>query len=152
MFIKHWLETREIIFYRRYVDETLIIFDITKTSEHTIQTSMNMIHPLLHFTPTTEIDKVITYLDLTIHRLNHTFQLGICHKPTQTDATIHFTSNHPTQHKLAAYRYHINRMLSLSITEPAKNHEWNLIRTMARNNGFPTYIIQKIKNDLTSPT
>jgi hypothetical protein len=99
--LSHWLETREIIFYRRYVDDILIIFDTTKTSEHTIQTSINMIHPLLHITPTTETDKVITYLDLTIHRLNHTFQLGIYHKPTQIDATIHFTSNHPTQQKLA---------------------------------------------------
>jgi hypothetical protein len=40
MFIKHWLETREIIFYRRYVD-ILILFDTTKTNEHTIQNFMN---------------------------------------------------------------------------------------------------------------
>jgi hypothetical protein len=139
-------------FYRRNVDDILIIFDTIKTNEHTIQTSMNMIHPLLHFTPTTELDNVVTYLDLTIHRLNHTLQLGTHHKPTQTDATVHFMSIHPTQHKLVVYLYHINRMLSLPITEPAKNHEWNLIRTTARNNGFPSHINHKIKNDLTSST
>jgi hypothetical protein len=67
MFIKHWLETHEITFYQRYVDDVLIIFDTSKTNEHIIQASMNRIHPLLHFTPTTELDNVITYLDLTIH-------------------------------------------------------------------------------------
>jgi hypothetical protein len=53
-------------------------------------------------------------------------------KPTQTDATIHYESNHPIQHKLAAYCYHINRMLTLPINESAKNKEWNRICTMAK--------------------
>jgi hypothetical protein len=46
----------------------------------------------------------------------------------------------------------VNKELSLPVTEPAKNHEWNRIRTMARNNGFPSHIIHRIRNDLTSPT
>jgi hypothetical protein len=152
MFIKHWLETHEIILYWRYVDDILIIFDTTKTNKHTIQTSMNMIHPLLHFTPTNDFENVITYLDLTIHWLNHTLQLGVYHKPTQIFATIHYISNHPTQHKLAAYRYHINWMLSLPITEPAKNHVWPLICTTACNNGSPSHVIHKLRNYLTSQT
>jgi hypothetical protein len=77
MFIKHWLETWEIIFYQRYVDDILIIFDTTKTNEHTIQNFMNSIHPLLLFNPITEDKNTITYLDPAIHRHNHTFQLGI---------------------------------------------------------------------------
>jgi hypothetical protein len=112
---------------------------------------MNSIHPLLHFTPTNEVENTITYLDLAIHRRNNTFQLGIYHKPNQTDATIHYKLNHPTQHKLAAYCHHINHMLTLPITESAKNQEWNWICTMAKNNGFPLHIIQRIKNNLLSP-
>jgi hypothetical protein len=152
MLIKHWLETPEIIFYRRYVDDTLIIFDTTKTNEHTTQNFMNSIHPLLLFTPTNEVENTITYLDLAIHQQNHTFQLGILHIPTQTDATIHFKSNQPIQNKLAAYRYHIKRMLTLPITGSTKNQEWNRICTMVKNNGFPLHIIQRIKNNLLSPT
>jgi hypothetical protein len=123
MFIKHWLETREIIFYRRYVDDILIISDTTKTNQHTTQNFMNSIHPLLLFTPTTEDKNTITYLDLAMHQQNHIFQLGFHHKPTQTDATIHYKPNHPIQHKLAAYCYHINHMLAPPITVSAKNQE-----------------------------
>jgi hypothetical protein len=89
LFIKHWLETREIIFYRRYIGDILIIFDTTKISMHTIQYFMKPINPLLHFTLTTEVKDTIKYLDLEIHRQNHTFELGIHYKPTQTDTTIH---------------------------------------------------------------
>jgi hypothetical protein len=113
---------------------------------------MNSVHLLLLFTPTTEVENTITYLDLAIHRQHHTFQLGIHHKPTQIDVTIHYKSNHPIQHKLAAYCCHINHMLTLPINESTKNQQWNRICSMVKNNGFPLHIIQRIKNNLLSPT
>ena len=42
------------------------------------------------------------HLDLSINRSNNNLYLGIYRKPTQTDATLHFTSNHPLEHKLTA--------------------------------------------------
>jgi hypothetical protein len=80
----------------RVVLFNMLIGFCTKITEHTIQNFMNSIHPLLLFTPTTEDKNTITYLDLAIHRHTHTFQLGIHHKPTQTDTTIHNKSNHPS--------------------------------------------------------
>jgi hypothetical protein len=77
---------------------------------------MNNIHKHLEFKLTMEEDNNISYLDLPIHRGNHTPQMGIYRIPTQTDTTIHFTSIHPLEHKLAAYRFYINRMLFTPIT------------------------------------
>jgi len=48
-------------------------------------------------------------------------------------------------HKLAAFTYCINRMITLSITEKAKKHEWKNILNIAQKNGFPTNIIHDIK-------
>jgi hypothetical protein len=151
MSIKHWLETTNIICYRRYVDDILIISDHTRTDETTTHSILNLIHPCLQFTPILEQNNTITYLDLTIHRLTQNLQLGIFHKPTQTDTTIHFNSNHPTNHKSAAYYSHIRRMLSFPITEQARCREWNLISKMAINNGFPLRIICKIQNAIAQP-
>ena len=89
------------------------------------------------FKLTKEENKNISYLDLSIHRNNNNFQLRIYRKPTQTDTTIYFTSNHPLEHKLAAHNFYINRMQSTPITEQARQPEWNTICTIARNNGFP---------------
>ena len=61
----------------------------------------------------------------------------------------HFTSNHPLEHELAAYIFYINRLLSAPITEQEKQHEWNTICTMAKNNGFPLQLIHNLKNKLT---
>jgi hypothetical protein len=43
-------------------------------------------------------------------------------------------------------------MLAPPITVSAKNQEWNQICTMAKNNSFPLHIMQRIKNNLISPT
>ena len=67
-----------------------------------------------------EENKNINYLDLFIHRGNYNLQLGIYLKPPQTDTTINFTSNHPLEHKLAAYSFYINIMLSTPIREQAR--------------------------------
>ena len=69
---------------------------------------MNNTQKYFEFKVTEEKNKTINYLDIYIHRNNYNIQLGNYRKPTQTDTTIHFTSNHPLQHKLAAYIFYIN--------------------------------------------
>jgi hypothetical protein len=53
---------------------------------------MKNTHKYLEFKLTEEENNNITYLDISICREND-LHLGIHRKPTQTDTTIHFTSN-----------------------------------------------------------
>jgi len=69
-------------------------------------------------------------------------------KPTYTDIMIHYTSNHPHNHKLAAFIFYINRMISIPIICQAIKREWYKILTMAKNNGFPEHIIHELKKNL----
>jgi len=55
----------------------------------------------------------ISFLDLSIIRKTPKLEIDIFIKPTTTDTTINDWSNHATEHKLAAYRYYIEGMLSL---------------------------------------
>jgi hypothetical protein len=66
--IKHWMETKEIIYYKRYVDDILIIFNQTTTKEEIIMVHMNNIHKHLDFKMTEEINNTANYLNLHIHR------------------------------------------------------------------------------------
>ena len=79
---------------------------------------------------------------------NNNLQLGIYRIPTQTGTSIHFTSNHPLEHKLAVYNCYINRMLTTPTTEQARQQEWNIISTTARDNGFQLQIIHNLKKKL----
>ena len=118
--IKHWIETSEIIYYKRYVDDIVIIFNHNKITEDSNTKHINNIHKFLEFKQTEEEHNTINYLDLHIHRNDNSIELGIYRKPTQLDITIHFISSHPLQHKLAAYSLYIYRLLSTPITELAK--------------------------------
>ena len=134
-YTKHWLESEEITYYRRYVDDILIIYNINHTNEQKISQYINNIHKNLHFKPTNEEHNTISYLDLLIHRNDNNLDLSIYRKPTSTDICIHYLSNHPNKHKTAAFRYYIHRMQTLPITSVAKHKEWDTILTTARNNG-----------------
>jgi hypothetical protein len=66
IYVKHWLENREIILYKRYVDAILIIYDQTKTDETTIYSTINNTDKNLEFKITLEDNNIISYLYLSI--------------------------------------------------------------------------------------
>jgi hypothetical protein len=141
--LKQIIDTNNIIFYTRYVDDLLIIYDTKKIFTETILDHINCIHTVLKFTPTHEHNNTINFLDLTI--IKHPSKIEIYCKPTTTDTTINFTSNHPTVHKMAVYLYTINRMRTLPLTAERRNNEWQKILTTADNNQYPLHLITKLK-------
>jgi hypothetical protein len=68
MYVKHALENREIIYYKRYVDDLLIVFDQNKTSVEATQKTTNSLDHNIQFKTATEENKTMCYLDLAIHR------------------------------------------------------------------------------------
>jgi len=103
----------------------------------------NKIHPNLKFTPTHEEDNTINFLDLQLTRRHKKLEINIYRKPTTTDTTINYMSNHPTEHKLAAYRYRIHRMLTLPLTQTNWETEWRTILDIAHSNNFPIHHIKR---------
>jgi hypothetical protein len=119
--LKHLIENKIIECYTRYVDDLLIIYNTEHTNMKKICHYINSIHPNLTFKPTQEHNNTISFLDLLITRKNNTLDINICRKPTNTDTTIKYHSNHPTEQKRAAYRFLISRMHTLPLTQTNKN-------------------------------
>ena len=145
IYVKQWLDSKEIIYYKRYVDAILIIYDQNRMNEQTILHQINTIDKNLQFKITTQENNTINYLDISLCRNNSSIDINIFRKPTGTHTTIHFTSNHPHEQKIAAFRHHIHRMITFPITEKLKQEEWNTILTIARNNGYTTSTINKLR-------
>jgi hypothetical protein len=143
--IKHWLDNREIIFYKRYVDDTLIICDPSKTNEQTLLHQINEVDKNLQFKISAEENNTIRYLDISIYRNNKSINIGIYRKPTETGTVIHLTSNHPCEQKTSAFTYYINRLITLPITDKAKQNEWKTILAIAKHNDYPTSMIHNLK-------
>ena len=68
LMVKHWMETGEITYYRRYVDDIVITFDQNKITEDSTTSYMNNVRKHLEFKLTEEGNKNINYLDLSIHK------------------------------------------------------------------------------------
>jgi len=110
VYIKQRLEIKEIIHYKRYVDDILIIVDQNKTDGKTIMNHMNNTDKHLGFK---EENSTLNYLDLSINRNTNSTDTEIYGKPTLTDVTAQFSSNHPIEHELATFNFYINGMLTL---------------------------------------
>jgi len=68
-FLSVWKTKKyEVTYYKRYVDDTLIIFDQSEISEHTILNFMNNVDEHLKFKMSMEENRITNYLDLSINR------------------------------------------------------------------------------------
>ena len=114
----------------------LIIYDQNRTNEQTILHHIKTIDRNLQFKMSTKEKKTINYLDISIHRNNNNTDLNIYRNPTSTDTNIHFSSNHPHEHKIAAFRHYIHRMITLPITPKSKHEEWKTILTIVKTTGI----------------
>jgi len=151
--LKQLLDTETIVLYTRYISSILIIYNTKHTHPETIHNHMNKIHPKLQFTPTHKHNNSISFLDLLIIQNPPKIEIDIFRKlTTTTDTTINFTSNHSTEHKIAAYRFLINRMMSLPLTVERRHVEWQKIITVARNKSFLLHLIAKLKTHIQHKT
>ena len=150
--IRPLIDSKQILFYTHYTDDILIIYDTESTNQDSLTQYTNSMHTDLQFNPTQESNGCIHFLDLTIIRRTSHIEIDIYRKPTATDTTIHFTSIHPNEHKLAAYRYYIQRMLNLPLNAEHRKREWSTILHIAQQNGFPPTIIQKLRHQMKHKT
>jgi hypothetical protein len=143
---------RESNFITVLQDATYSVYCISiGSSQHitpeTIHSCINRINSNLHFNRTYENNN-INVLNLLIIRNQFYLETDIYRKVTTTDTTISFLSNHPTEHKTAAYRHHNNRMLSLPLTEERRKTEWETIQNTEQNNNFPNTHIARLKTQI----
>jgi len=136
--VRYLLDSKHITFYARYVDGILKILDASPTNPDAIAQYSNSIHRNLQLNATLEANDRIHFLDLSIIRKGSQLEIDIFRKPTTTDTTISYLSNHPGEHKLAAYRYYIERMFNLPLNNDRLHNEWQTILHIAKNNKFPT--------------
>jgi len=130
------------------VDDILIIYSTKTTTTESLCEHTNRIHPSLQFTPTIEENYSVSFLDLLLTRHKNQIKIDIYRKPTATDTTINFMSNHPTEHKMAAYCYLINRMTALPLSLEKRKTEWMRIHDIANNNKFPKHIITRLEKQI----
>jgi len=97
---KPLLDKKHIIFYTRYIDDILIIYDTVLMNLDTITHYTDTINNCLELRPTPERSNKVSFLDLAIIRNTPHLEIDIFRKTTTTNTTISYLSNHPQEQKL----------------------------------------------------
>jgi len=126
------------------VDDIFLIYDSTCTNPDNILQYIDTIHSSIQLNPTMESTNNVNFLDISITRRPTCLGISIFRKPTSTDTTINFLSNHLPQHKMAAYRFLIRRMLSLPL-DKQQDKEWQHILHTAHSNKISLTLLTRLR-------
>ena len=100
--VRSLLVFKPITFHARYVDDILIIYDASHTNTDTTTQYSNFIHRNQKLNPTLQANDRVNFLDFSITGKASQLEIDIFRKPTTTDTTVSYLSNHSGEHKLAA--------------------------------------------------
>lgn len=142
-----------ILFYGRFVDDIIVIYDDSLTQSNHILDKFNSIHPKLQYTMEKEINSSINFLDLTLKRYNKYIEYSIYRKPTTSKLSIDNFSIHPKSYKYANYHFLLNRLNQIPLNNANYRTEFNNIIQIAKYNNFPInkiyHLNHIIKNKIT---
>jgi hypothetical protein len=95
-FITPIINKYKILYYCRYIDEILILYNEEKSNIISILNEFNNIFPSLDFMCEMEDNNSPNFLDITI---NHNLAFNIFRKPSASDTIINYHSCHPPEQK-----------------------------------------------------
>jgi hypothetical protein len=127
-----------IFCYKRYVDDIFFIFKGTRRQLARVLDLFNSQHHNIKFTHEIGEQQSINFLDINIKLVENNFEFKIYRKDTFTDNIIPADSHHPDSYKMAAFNSMIHRLMSIPLTTENYNAEIEIIKTIARNNGYKT--------------
>lgn len=143
----NWLNdcpsTFKPIFYRRYVDDTFVLFN---DPSHVPQflSYLNSKHPNIKFTYEIEKDSKLSFLDVLVSRVAGKTVTSVYRKPTFTGLGTKFTSFIPESFKINSIITMFNRCYNISSNWFCFDSEIRFIKCFFQNNGFPLHVINKI--------
>lgn len=133
-----------ILFYYRYVDDIIICWTGTLRQIDVFVNKLNSVHSKIKFKLELEENKSLNFLDINITRVNNKLEFQIYRKPTQTDIAIPSSSCHPIQHKLAAFRSYIHRLMTVPLSRDSYVKELNVIYQIAIANGYNKQLVDSL--------
>ncbi|KAJ8936365.1 hypothetical protein NQ318_008729 [Aromia moschata] len=116
----------------RYVDDIFAVFDTKAISLDNFVAKLNNRFHTIKFTYEVEHNEQLPFLDFDVYR-----------KETATLRYIPNDSHHPFQHKMASFNFLIHRLLNFPLSKERFEHEKQLIKNIAKSNGYSVHLIDK---------
>ncbi|KAJ8951688.1 hypothetical protein NQ318_012230 [Aromia moschata] len=129
----------------RYVDDIFAVFDTKAISLDNFVAKLNNRFPTIKITYEMEHNEQLPFLDvLVIRNSENKLEFDVYRKETATLRYIPNDSHHPFQHKMASFNFLIHRLLNFPLSKERFEHEKQLIKNIAKSNGYSVHLIDKL--------
>ena len=153
-----WLEQCPIqfkpIFYRRYVDDTFLLF---KNINHIplFEQYMNSKHPNITFTSEIESDNRLPFIGVNVMHENQGFTTCVYRKPTDTGLGLNYLSFISSSFKPNSILTLLHRCYCICSSWPLFNKEVEFLHQYYTANRFPSSVfwltVRKFRNRILTP-
>ena len=127
------------LFYRRYLDDTFVIFN-NESQAQDFFNYVNRQHCNIKFTMETENQNSLSFLDVTVTRENGQLSTTVFRKKTFTGQGTNFFSNIYHRYKISVIKTLIHRAFELSSNYCNFNTEIEFLRKYFTDNMYPVKI------------
>jgi hypothetical protein len=135
----------------RYVDDYFLLYNPIKLKIENFLSHFNSAHPNISFTMEKEAEKALPFLDILIKKSEENFFLSVYRKPTNTNSTLHFDSNHSYSTKFTVALSMFKRAYAYCKLERERKDEINKIYSILLQHNYPKKFIHKAHNRVKNP-
>ena len=139
LFIEQCPDSFKPVFYKRYVDDTFVLFKHHSHAELFLN-FINEFHPNIQFSMDIESNNQLSFLDLNIIRENNEFVTGIYRKSTFTGLGLNFFSHCSLEFKINACKTLLHRAFNLCSNWCKFHEEVSFLITYFSHNCYPSHI------------
>ena len=131
----------------RYVDDTFTFIKKEKVDD--VIRILNNFHERIKFTYEKESNNSIAFLDVTVLRkTDGSFDTDIHRKKTDTNVYLNWNSCAPRSWKIGTLKGLVRRAFLVCSTAEFRRKEINHLKSVFKNNGFPSRIISNVVHEV----
>lgn len=132
--------------WRRYVDDTFIVWRHGEESLDAFHQHLNSFCPDIQFTVERENDRQLPFLDVLVRREEGKLKTSVYRKPTSSNLYLHFDSNHPSGMKAGIVKCLKRRAEAVCSDATSLREEKKHLHDLFEANGYPTSFVDKAMN------
>ena len=133
----------KLLFWRRYVDDTLCF--VKKGKKEEVLIAINNFHENIVFTCEEERNNMIAFLDVLLIRQTNSIDMAVFRKETNTGLYINWNAFAPKKWKTSTLKMLVRRAYLISTKDYFREMELSYLRDTFRDiNNFPQNVINRI--------
>ena len=137
-----WLDNCPLQFcpkyYRRYVDDIFLMFE-SKNHVKKFLHYMNSRHPNIKFTCEEEINNIISFLDISITRVNNKLITSLYRKKTFSGVYMNYNSFLPVKYKKGLIHTLLFRAYNICVDYNTLHNEIEYLKSVWQRNSFRSF-------------